>query len=120
MASSIPISIAFRHKFAPECDALLEIERSLGKPLPKLKEFKKSKRLGYLDGFGEQFGYAAKDGYVTVLNLSGQGLSSLPEGIRNLKSLRRLDISNNNLAYLPETMEKWIKVLKRHKCKVFL
>ncbi|MHA1682192.1 MAG: leucine-rich repeat domain-containing protein [Promethearchaeota archaeon] len=50
------------------------------------------------------FGFAAKDGHVVQLGLHRIGLTSLPDTIGNLKSLKYLDLVNNELTSLPDTI----------------
>lgn len=56
--------------------------------------------------------------WLIVLELQGNQLKSLPESIKNLTKLERLDLRKNSIKKLPETLEKWLRDLKKNRCKL--
>ncbi len=69
--------------YAPDYDVLCELETLLGKQISIAR---------------------AKDGHVTRLDLSNQGISSLPESIGSLPMLTTLDLRGNQLSSLPDAI----------------
>ncbi|MFX1250508.1 MAG: leucine-rich repeat domain-containing protein, partial [Promethearchaeota archaeon] len=68
------------------------LEEQIGKPILQVTEV-----------FGGSFGFTAKLNRVTGLELSGQGVHSLPESFGNLSNLKTLYLSQNELSSLPES-----------------
>jgi Leucine-rich repeat (LRR) protein len=52
----------------------------------------------------------AKQNKTTFLDLSGMGLTALPEAIGQLTSLRRLNVSRNQLTALPEAIGELVNL----------
>ena len=75
-----------------DCETLLIFETLIGQQIPDVSHSEKN-----------SFGYVIINGQITELNLQNIALSSLPEEIGNFSSLLSLDLSKNELLYLPET-----------------
>jgi len=73
--------------------ALEDLEKELGKEIGNYRRTE-----------AQQFTYSAAEGKVTALEIRGVGLKKLPESIRNLKSLKALTLSYNELTTLPESI----------------
>jgi len=83
---------------AAEIDALVDLERALR----VMGNFWAVLRVDEADlgTVRENFGYVVSGGHVTGLGLRGEGLTSLPDSIGNLKSLTRLHLGGNKLQSL--------------------
>jgi hypothetical protein len=79
--------------FAPERAALLDLERMLGKVIPRRNHLEK-----------EVLGFVEESGHVMKLGLGEEILSSLPESIGNLTSLQVLNFRAHRLKTLPESI----------------
>ena len=73
--------------------ALEDLEKELGRTIT---EYRRTEV--------KQFAYSADNGKVTALEIRGVGLKRVPESIRNLKSLKALTLSYNELTTLPESI----------------
>ncbi|MHA1372018.1 MAG: leucine-rich repeat domain-containing protein [Promethearchaeota archaeon] len=114
-----------------EYDVMAELERLVGETIPKVSKVE-----------WDTFGFVEKGGHVVQLGLYKKGLTSLPETIGNLKSLKKLwlyknnltslpgtigqlknlqylYLNDNNLTSLPETLERWIRDLENDGCDVW-
>ncbi len=95
-----------------ESTVLIELERQLKKPIPKISNINWS-----------SFGFTVKEGHVIELGLYKQELSSLPNSFGNLTHLQKVFLSSNQLSNLPKSFENlrsiktvdlrnnWLKVL---------
>ncbi|MHA1312187.1 MAG: leucine-rich repeat domain-containing protein [Candidatus Helarchaeota archaeon] len=75
-----------------EALALHDIEKILGKSIPRVNEIK-----------WNFFGFIVQNGIVTGLGLYNNELTTFPESILNLTNLQALDLSVNQLTTLPES-----------------
>ncbi|MBD3185731.1 hypothetical protein GF325_02790, partial [Candidatus Bathyarchaeota archaeon] len=78
---------------AIEQEAMLELERMVGEPIPVIGEVK-----------WNTFGFTAESGHVIQLGIFNQELTSLSESIGNLTSLTYLYLGSNKLSSLPDTI----------------
>ena len=79
-------------------DVLMEIDKITGK-IPIISEHDY-----YTFGFNT-FGFKVQDDVIVGLGLYEKGLTSLPDTIENLKSLKKLNLSYNKLTSLPDTIK---------------
>jgi tetratricopeptide (TPR) repeat protein len=87
---------------ASEWAAMMDLERALGsKAIPAVQDVQYN-----------TFGFTAAQGHVVSLGLYKQGLTSLPETIGQLSSLRTLRLDSNKLTSLPSTIGK-LKALQK-------
>jgi len=80
-----------------EYEVMIELEKMVGEAIPKVSEID-----SYTFLF--TFGYMEESGHVVGLGLYKKKLSSLPESIGNLNSLKELYIGGNQLISLPESI----------------
>ncbi|MFX0019970.1 MAG: TIR domain-containing protein [Promethearchaeota archaeon] len=102
---------------------LYELENIIGKPIPQIDRLKRNS-LGFvlhgdnIIGLGLFNSLSTFPDCITCLKslkelfLVGNELTTLPESIGNLKVLQTLDLENNSLRILPESMSK-LKSLQR-------
>ncbi len=74
-----------------QINALVLLEQQLGTSIP------------WANGNSE-FGFIAKNGEITNLNLRGRKIKSVPDAIGTLSSLEELDLSSNQLTSLPSAI----------------
>ncbi len=74
----------------PECDALEDLERFIGVPIPPMQDQSLNK-----------LGFAAKDQHVVYLSVPDEGLWVLPDSFRHFRWLESLHLPNNNLDQFP-------------------
>lgn len=80
-----------------EREVLLELEKKyLGEPIPVVNK---------LENYS--FGVVIKDRHIISLSLYDKDLYQLPNSIWKLKYLKRLNLSNNPLSFLPEIEENY-------------
>ena len=76
---------------ALECNALEELERFIGEPIPLVE-----------DRARDVLGFFMEDRHVVHLSIPSQGLWLLPDSFRHLKYLKSLHLPNNHLDQFPE------------------
>lgn len=77
-----------------EYDVLMALENKVGQ-IPAVSEVKR---------YPDTFGFVAQDNHIAQLGFYGKRLTSLPESIGNLTSLKILDLDCNKLKSLPESI----------------
>jgi len=83
-----------KYHLKPElAQALEELEKIIGKPIPQVEEIERN-----------TFGVKVEGDKVIGLCLYNQGLSTLPESIGNLSSLKELFLGSNKFTTLPESI----------------
>jgi len=102
---------------------LYELENIIGKPIPQIERVKRNS-LGFalhgdnIIGLGLFNCLSTFPDSITCLKslkelyLVGNELTTLPESIGNLKALQTLDLGSNSLRILPESLSK-LKSLQR-------
>ncbi|MHA1337620.1 MAG: leucine-rich repeat domain-containing protein [Promethearchaeota archaeon] len=87
---------------AKEAEAILDIEKIIGKQFEILFEIQEGKTESYL---------IIKNKHVETIALCHRGISNVPKELRNFKYLKELDIGGDQITELPE----WISEFKNLK-----
>ncbi|QEE17200.1 tetratricopeptide repeat protein [Promethearchaeum syntrophicum] len=95
--------------FAPEVDALLDLEDLFGEEIPAISS--NNPFSGMRSSTYHPFHFTLRDGHVIELAICGKKLTTLPDSIGNFSNLQKIDLTSNNLTEFPASFQKLRKLI---------